>query len=104
MAPCMGRLTLGSISPYLSATHSHKHCPTDLLMGVGPMTIESRYVSTLIANLDSDICLNIDPLPDFDCGTELHAVPSSFVMAGGSHAAGMAGLVPSSLPSFTRGG
>jgi hypothetical protein len=75
-------------------------------MGVGPMTIEaeSRYVSTLIANLDSDICLNIDPLPDFACGTELRAVPSSFVMEGGSHAARMAGLVPSSLPSFTRGG
>jgi hypothetical protein len=72
-------------------------------MGMGPMTIEaeSRSVSTLIANLDSDICLNIDPLPDFACGTELRAVPSSFVMEGGSHAARMAGLVPSSLPSFT---
>jgi hypothetical protein len=43
-------------------------------------------------------------MPDLARGTELHAMPSSLVMVGGSHAARMAGLMQSRLPSFTHGG
>ncbi len=43
-------------------------------------------------------------MPDLALGTELHAMPSSLVMVGGSQAARMAGLMQSSLPSFTHGG
>jgi hypothetical protein len=75
-------------------------------MCVRPISIEalSILVSSLIAHLNSNMCLNIDPMPDLARGTELHAMPSSLVMVGGSHAAKMAGLMQSRLPSFTHGG
>jgi hypothetical protein len=81
-------------------------CNYFVLMGVRPTCFEteSRFVSPLIANLNSNMYINIDLLPDLASGTELNAVPSSFVRFRGSHAARMAGLMQCSLPSFTRVG
>jgi hypothetical protein len=65
---------------------------------------ESRFISVMIKNLNSNRCLSIDPLLDLARGSELNAVPPSLIMVGSSHAARLASTMPGSLPGFTCGG
>jgi hypothetical protein len=80
--------------------------PADLRSGVGPLSVEreSLFIHALIADLNKNMCLNIDPLPDLNRDTELPAVSTPLIMVGGSHASRMASLMDDRLPSFTRGG
>ncbi len=75
-------------------------------MGVWPMSVEteSRYISSLIRNLNNNICLNVDPLPDLARGTKLHVVLTSLSMIGGSHTARVAGTLSDNMPSFMWSG
>jgi hypothetical protein len=80
--------------------------PADLHNGAGQMSVEreSRFVHTLIGDLNKHMCMNIDPLPDLSRDTELHAVSSTLIMVGGSHASRLASLIDGRLPSYTWGG
>jgi hypothetical protein len=71
-------------------------------MGVWPMTVqaESRFISAMMKNINSNMCLRIDPLPDFARGFEFNAEPPSLIMVGGSHAARLASTMSGSLPGF----
>jgi hypothetical protein len=53
--------------------------PTDLLMGMGKMTIESeaKFISAMTSYLNSNMSLSFDPLPDLAWGADLPAVPTS---------------------------
>ena len=80
--------------------------PSDLRSGVGPMGIESesKFITALIGDLNANVCLEIDPLPDLARDTELRAVSVSLLMIGGSHANRLARADNSGLPSFASGG
>jgi hypothetical protein len=80
--------------------------PADLCSGVGPLSVEreSQFIHALIADLNKNMCLNIDPLPDLNRDTELLAVSPPLIIVGGSHASRMASFMDDRLPSFTRGG
>jgi hypothetical protein len=65
---------------------------------------ESAFMHALISDLNANICLQLDPLPDLTRDAELQAAYPSLVFVGGSHASKMAQLADQQLPSFTRGG
>jgi hypothetical protein len=74
--------------------------PVDLLAGIGPMSVEkeSGFMPALIADLDKNMCLQLDPLPGLARDTELQAVspPPSDIGGGQPH---LEACLPHGLPA-----
>jgi hypothetical protein len=68
--------------------------PVDLLAGIGPMCVEkeSGFMTALIADLNKNMCLQLDPLPDLARDTELQAVsppPPPLILVGAAAPRGL---------------
>jgi hypothetical protein len=66
---------------------------------------ESCFVTALIADLNSNMYIDVDPLPELARDTEHLAMSASLIFALGAHAVRLAKVLYSTeLKSFIRGG